>query len=454
MFLRKRLFSVFVLAACAATLFVAPARAQEAVPNAIKTEIAIPVPQPVEGYARGSVADLANYIDVIYQFLVSIIGLIAAIMMIVGGFQYLTSAGDNAKIGAAKKRITNALIGLALTFSSYLLLNTVNPELLRFKPIGTQIAKNSVETELLTLEWCDAVVEKGLVDPSSKGVIPLLAQKTEGTDAWDCGSIGMYIIAGSNKEPGFCVYRGANCSLFEEGGSVRRRVTCTRRSLSSSEAKKIVEANASSPDDADFEKVRAADCLACSDLNESLAKKLGYAGSVSQLCSAWQADANAGFFSKSARDNVSREFGISVVSYCGYSEKNNGCVQSDIDCSTAYENKDDYGPATHRDFQPPFSRGDDPDCQGYDEGSNNLTWYDRASGKMKYAPDAHLEDYPDHLFNVCMANPCNYNAAKGGCVPGGGLVKDAAHALSSGSLRGVQDCNNKGRVNGVVDAIF
>lgn len=454
MSLRK---AIFALALPVLSLFVTGTASAQTpapfVPEPIKTEIAIPIAERVEGYTGDTVADLANYIGVIYQFMISIIGVVAAVMMIIGGFQYLTSAGDAGKIGAARKRITDALIGLVLAFSAYLLLNTINPALLEFKPIGAQLAKNNVETELAFLEWCDDVVEKGLYEPTSNGVVPVLAQRTQGADDWDCGSIGLYVLKKS-KDAGFCVYRGDNCLLFEEGGSVRRRVACTRRALTPTEAKGIVDSNAENPNDADFERVRAADCMACSDLNETWAAKVGYTGSISQLCSAWQKDANAGSFDDMTGDNVKRAFGTSVVSYCGYSLSNKSCVQSDIDCSSAYENKDDYGPVTHRDFQPAFTRGDDPDCQGYDEGSNNITWMDINTNKMKYSPDAHLEDYPDHLYNVCVANPCNYNASNGGCSPGGGLIKSVTHALSSGSLTGVQDCNNKGRTNGVADTIF
>jgi len=50
-----------------------------------------------------------------------------------GGFMYLTSTGDPAKIKEAKDLIFSSLSGLALLFSSLLILNTINPDLTKLE---------------------------------------------------------------------------------------------------------------------------------------------------------------------------------------------------------------------------------------------------------------------------------------------------------------------------------
>lgn len=87
---------------------------------------------------------LAQYIGGVYAFLLSIVGVMAAVMMVVGGFQYVTSAGDKGRIGAAKKRIVNALTGLILALGSYTILFAINPDLVAFE--GLKVA--GVQTEL------------------------------------------------------------------------------------------------------------------------------------------------------------------------------------------------------------------------------------------------------------------------------------------------------------------
>lgn len=65
-----------------------------------------------------------------YYFIVSIGGLAAFVMLIWGGFQYLTSVGNPSKIGEAKDRIYSAFLGLIIILASYLIIQTINPELL------------------------------------------------------------------------------------------------------------------------------------------------------------------------------------------------------------------------------------------------------------------------------------------------------------------------------------
>jgi len=72
---------------------------------------------------------LADYISGLFRYAIPVAAILAVVMMMVGGLQWLTSAGDSGRVGAAKKRIMNAVVGLMLLVGSYLLLNTVNPEL-------------------------------------------------------------------------------------------------------------------------------------------------------------------------------------------------------------------------------------------------------------------------------------------------------------------------------------
>ncbi|MFH1047050.1 MAG: pilin [Patescibacteria group bacterium] len=76
-----------------------------------------------------TVLDLGHYIEIAYRYAVYIAGIIAAVMMMVGGLQWLTAGGNSGAVSAAKKRITDALIGLVLTVFAWLILNTINPAL-------------------------------------------------------------------------------------------------------------------------------------------------------------------------------------------------------------------------------------------------------------------------------------------------------------------------------------
>jgi len=85
---------------------------------------------PIPGLTTTTLPALPEYIDAIYRFAVISFGLICFGALVYGGFRYLTSAGSPAAMADAKDQIFSAILGLIILFSSWLILNTINPELL------------------------------------------------------------------------------------------------------------------------------------------------------------------------------------------------------------------------------------------------------------------------------------------------------------------------------------
>lgn len=75
--------------------------------------------------------DLATYLPNIFKLLIAIAGGLAALVMIIGGVQYLSTDAISGKEDG-KERMTNALVGLILAIASWLILNTINPGTLTF----------------------------------------------------------------------------------------------------------------------------------------------------------------------------------------------------------------------------------------------------------------------------------------------------------------------------------
>jgi len=71
---------------------------------------------------------LAQIVAWFYALLVGLSGLAAFIMIVWGGIQWMTSAGDPTRTSDAKDRIQKALLGLLLVLASFLILQTINPE--------------------------------------------------------------------------------------------------------------------------------------------------------------------------------------------------------------------------------------------------------------------------------------------------------------------------------------
>ncbi|HTK05312.1 MAG TPA: pilin [Candidatus Eisenbacteria bacterium] len=92
-----------------------------------------PVPLTVTIGSKARVIDVGDYIASVYNYGVSIVAMIAGVVFVVAGFQYLTAGGDAGRVSKAKERIRDALVGLLLTLGAYVILNTVNPDVLRLQ---------------------------------------------------------------------------------------------------------------------------------------------------------------------------------------------------------------------------------------------------------------------------------------------------------------------------------
>lgn len=70
-----------------------------------------------------------KYLNILIKLFLGIAGVLAVIMIVWGGIQYMTSELASSK-EEGKKSITNAILGLLLALGAWLILNTINPDLL------------------------------------------------------------------------------------------------------------------------------------------------------------------------------------------------------------------------------------------------------------------------------------------------------------------------------------
>ncbi|MBP6855274.1 MAG: D-alanyl-D-alanine carboxypeptidase family protein [Candidatus Pacebacteria bacterium] len=85
---------------------------------------------PIPGISEVNPAntDLGDYLNIIIKFAIGFAGALAVIMMVLGGIQYMSTDALSGK-SEGRERITYALGGLLLALASYLILNTINPNL-------------------------------------------------------------------------------------------------------------------------------------------------------------------------------------------------------------------------------------------------------------------------------------------------------------------------------------
>jgi hypothetical protein len=105
----------------------------------LNTSTYTPPPDPKFDYTAleqipGTEGDLKNfpdYIKALYKFVIWGVAIAGLLMLVIGGFWYMTAAGNNAQLSKAKDIIRDALLGIIVALFAWLLLFTINPDLVR-----------------------------------------------------------------------------------------------------------------------------------------------------------------------------------------------------------------------------------------------------------------------------------------------------------------------------------
>jgi len=92
--------------------------------------------EKIPGTANISGSDFPGYLSAVYKVALIVVTLSAVLMLSVGGFMYLTSAGNTSSISTAKGIIYDSLIGLVIALSAWLILYVINPDLVKITLTG------------------------------------------------------------------------------------------------------------------------------------------------------------------------------------------------------------------------------------------------------------------------------------------------------------------------------
>lgn len=88
--------------------------------------------------------NVGDYFNVIFKIIIGLCAVLAVIMIVIGGIQYMGSESIFGKT-ESKSRIMAAILGLLIALGAYALLNTINPDLLGGK--GVTIKQVSAEID-------------------------------------------------------------------------------------------------------------------------------------------------------------------------------------------------------------------------------------------------------------------------------------------------------------------
>ncbi|MFH1705259.1 MAG: pilin, partial [Patescibacteria group bacterium] len=130
-------------------------------------------PEPVVklSYPIGTVSTVQGYrgfVATIFQYILSIVATVAAVMFVWGGFRYIFGSAIGS-IQSGKEIMIDSVVGLLLVLGAYTILQTINPQTLNLNKLEVKLIKRQLllsETEFckLDINYADAGDPPGTVD--------------------------------------------------------------------------------------------------------------------------------------------------------------------------------------------------------------------------------------------------------------------------------------------------
>jgi hypothetical protein len=91
-------------------------------------QLLAPLPNFGNSYTPGQ---FGKYVENIIKLSITVAAILAVLMIVLGGFKYMMSESVGKK-SEGKDQIQGAILGLIILAASFLILNTINPEILKF----------------------------------------------------------------------------------------------------------------------------------------------------------------------------------------------------------------------------------------------------------------------------------------------------------------------------------
>lgn len=108
-----------------------------------------------------STGSLASFFDIMYKLGVSVASVLAIVYIFYAGFIYTTSSSSDGKSNA-KRRIQAAIGGLLLALGSYIILRTINPQLVYVNLGFDSVSSRQIEADIVSEEARQNMLRKQL----------------------------------------------------------------------------------------------------------------------------------------------------------------------------------------------------------------------------------------------------------------------------------------------------
>jgi len=164
---------------------------------------------------------LGQYINLMIKIVIGLCGVMAVMMFVIGGIEYMTSELVHSK-ESAKSRMTGAVVGLIIALGAYALLNTINPKLL-----DTNVALRKATVAVAINDSLPQIPVNGKYSNGIAAGTPLTGTPTPlppnvTLHRPQCTTVGQPACTstiGLNMSQVIAIQKGCNCPLILTGGT-------------------------------------------------------------------------------------------------------------------------------------------------------------------------------------------------------------------------------------------
>ncbi len=244
----KKIFQAFILIAVFSTI-------TSISHAAVSYTFQVPVPglsETIElceaNQALLSCGGIVKYIIAVYEWIIKLAVIAAALIVTIAGFRWMLARGDSGAITEAKKMISNTFVGLILAFGSYTLLFAINPKLVTFGPMGlAAIERKELEIEMETPVVnpnFDEISQTSIQDPGSiitriNQLMPLYKSVAQAMNVpWELLAALHYQEAGNRPDKsmlnGFAICNNrdkSSCPYCQQGATQENDYKCAAKLL-------------------------------------------------------------------------------------------------------------------------------------------------------------------------------------------------------------------------------
>ncbi len=167
----------FLILVLSGTVFLSNALAQTTTPadtGATQFKYQVPFGNLPFGTVAVESINVGEYIKALYVFGSALVVVLAIIMIMVSGLQWITSGGDSGKITKAKDGLIKAIIGLLIALFAIFILQTISPGItlgpITPTPVTTSAGSCTKDADCPSTAHCDLVTASCL--PGASGPIP------------------------------------------------------------------------------------------------------------------------------------------------------------------------------------------------------------------------------------------------------------------------------------------